>query len=246
MGRNFYIDTTNQRLAVSTTSLTPAPVPEFVCGDTNVFNLYFLEATGNIANPFIVVNKSSSSVKLAIGSKMALPTSGTYTLSFSAQTTGAINYSATSGTIQQSLNLLSTIISAGGVSVSGSAETSFIISFGNIGQRNTIIANVSQMIPSTTAFIEKRITGSVTTKEVQELTFRVNPAVSQNTWANTGTSISGESIKSASVILNKNLLNDIMQDSLRSTLDFEIELTDSDVINTIISCPCIVKKQLIQ
>ena len=189
MARDLFIDTTNRRLAVSTTNLAPATTQRFVRGDTGAFNLYFLEATGVINNPFKVIDKTSSTVKFAIGSRTATPTNGTYTLSFSAETTGAINYSATSGTIQQSLNLLSSISSAGGVSVSGSPETTFVVRFNNNGARSTITANVSQLIPSTQASIEKRITGSSTSQEIQEMQLRLNPAVYQNTWGDIGTTI---------------------------------------------------------
>ena len=189
MARDLFIDTTNRRLAVSTTNLAPATTQRFVRGDTGAFNLYFLEATGVINNPFKVIDKTSSTVKFAIGSRTATPTNGTYTLSFSAETTGAINYSATSGTIQQSLNLLSSISSAGGVSVSGSLETTFVVRFNNNGAQTAITANVEQLIPKTSAFIEERVAGSSTQKEIQELQFKVDPAVFENTWSDIGTII---------------------------------------------------------
>jgi hypothetical protein len=189
MARDLFIDTTNRRLAVSTTNLAPATIQKFVRGDTGVINLYFLEATGIINNPFRIVDNSDSTVKFAIGSRTGTPTDGTYTLSFSAQTTGAINYSATAGTLQSALSGLSTISAAGGIEVTGSPETTFVFRFKNNGDQAAITANTSQLIPSTTASINTRLAGTPTSREIQDMHLRLNPAVLQTSWSSIGTTI---------------------------------------------------------
>jgi hypothetical protein len=189
MTRDLFIDTTNRRLAVSTTNLAPATIQKFVRGDTGVINLYFLEATGIINNPFRIVDNSDSTVKFAIGSRTGMPTDGTYTLSFSAQTTGAINYSATAGTLQSALSGLSTISAAGGIEVTGSPETAFVFRFKSNGDQSAITANTSQLIPSTTASIDTRLAGTSTSREIQDMHLRLNPAVLQTTWSDIGTTI---------------------------------------------------------
>jgi hypothetical protein len=189
MARDLFIDTTNRRLATSLTNFTPAAPPRFVKGDNGPINLYFLEATGNISTPFSVVDMTGSSVKFGVGTRTGVPTSGTFTLSFGGETSGAIGYSATAGAISSALNSLSAITSIGKVSVDGSMGSNFIISFNSAGTRSAITANVSHLIPTASALIDERLAGDATTAEIQELQLRLAPAAYQPTWTDVGTAV---------------------------------------------------------
>jgi len=189
MARDLFIDTTNRRLATSLTNFTPAAPPRFVKGDNGPINLYFLEATGNIASPFNVVDMTGSSVKFGVGTRTGVPTSGTFTLSFGGETSGAIGYSATAGAISSALNSLSAITSIGKVSVDGSMGSNFIISFNSAGTRSAITADVSHLIPTASALIDERLAGDATTSEIQELQLRLAPAAYQPTWTDVGTAV---------------------------------------------------------
>lgn len=185
--RDLFIDLTNQRLAASTTNLSPTGTPSFVRGDTGTINLYFLVATGNISAPFSVVDKSTATIELGIGDLQATPQSGTFKLSYSAQTTGALSYSATAGAISTALNALSTISSAGGVEVTGDAAGHATVQFRSAGTRSAITANTTLLLPDTTATISVRRTGSATQAEIQDLDLMVSPYVAQSIWASSGT-----------------------------------------------------------
>jgi len=189
MARDLFIDMTNRRLATGLTNLTPSAPPRFVKGDNGPINLYFLEATGNISTPFSVVDMSGSSVKFGVGTRTGTPTSGTFTLSFGGETSGAIGYSATAGAISSALNSLSAITSIGKVSVDGTMATNFVISFNSAGTRSAITANVSHLIPTASALIDERLPGDATTSEIQELQLRLAPAAYQPTWVDVGTAV---------------------------------------------------------
>lgn len=189
MARDLFIDLSSLRLAVSETNSSPVGALSFTKGDNGPFNLYFLEATGVIDRPYDIIDKSAASVKLGIGSRTELPQSGTYTLTFGGDTTSAIDAAATSGAIQTALNGLSAISSAGGVTVSGSLADHFTVRFNTAGTQSAITANVSQLIPDTSAIIDERIAGTATVKEIQEIQLRLSPAVYQPTWTDLGTSI---------------------------------------------------------
>lgn len=182
MARDLFIDLTNNRLAASETNLAPAGNISFVKGDTGTWNLYFLEATGTINQPFNIVDKSAASVKLGIGSRTGTPASGTWSLTFGGDTATGVSYAATAGAIQAALNALTAISSAGGVSVEGDLETHFTVRFNSAGTRGPITANVSELIPDTVAVIDERIAGTASVKEVQEIQLRLTPAVYQPTW----------------------------------------------------------------
>jgi hypothetical protein len=189
MARDLFIDLTNRRLVASETNSAPVGLATFTKGDNGAFNLYFLEATGVINRPFEVVDKSSASVKLGIGSRLGVPETGTYTLTFGGDTTSALDAAATAGAIQAALNGLSAISSAGGVSVTGELSDHFTVRFTTAGTQGSITANVSQLIPDTVAVIDERIAGSASVKEIQEIQLRLTPAVYQDSWTNLGTTV---------------------------------------------------------
>ena len=189
MARDLFIDLTNRRLVASETNSAPVGLATFTKGDNGAFNLYFLEATGVINRPFEVVDKASSSVKLGIGSRLGVPETGTYTLTFGGDTTSALDAAATAGAIQTALNGLSAISSAGGVSVTGELSDHFTVRFTTAGTQGSITADVSQLIPDTVAVIDERIAGSASVKEIQEIQLRLTPAVYQDSWADLGTTV---------------------------------------------------------
>jgi hypothetical protein len=189
MARDLFIDLTNNRLAASETNLAPAAPPVFTKGDNGTFNLYFLQATGIINAPFTVVDRSTTSVKLGIGSRSLLPETGDYTLTFDGDTTSAIPAAATAGQIATALNALSAISSAGGVTVTGALDDHFTIRFTTAGTRGSFTADVSQVIPDTVAVIDERLAGSATAKEVAEIQLRLTPAVFQSSWTNLSTTV---------------------------------------------------------
>jgi hypothetical protein len=187
MARDLFIDLTNRRLVASETNSAPVGLATFTKGDNGAFNLYFLEATGVINRPFEVVDKSSTSVKLGIGSRTGVPQSGTYTLVVDGtQITTPLAFNATAAQIQAAIN---DDLGAGAVSVSGTLETLFTIRFNATGARASTTADVSQLIPDTVAVIDERIAGSSTVKEVQEIQLRLTPAVFQDSWTDLGTGI---------------------------------------------------------
>ena len=208
MARDLFIDLTNNRLAASETNLSPAAPPVFTKGDNGTFNLYFLQATGVINEPFTVVDRSTTSVKLGIGSRSLLPETGDYTLTFGANTTAAIPAAATAGQIATALNALASISSAGGVTVTGALDDHFTIRFATAGTRGSFTADVSQVIPDTVAVIDERVAGSATAKEVAEIQLRLTPAVFQSTWTNLSTTVTATI---ATTVTGSGLQNEIQR-----------------------------------
>lgn len=208
MARDLYIDMTNRRLATSLTSLAPATAPRFVKGDNGEINLYFLEATGNVSAPFNVVDMTGTTVKFGVGTRTGVPASGTFTLSFGGETSGAIGFSATAGAISSALNSLSAITAAGKVSVDGTMATNFVISFNSAGTRSAITANVARLIPETSALIDERLAGNATTAEIQELQLRLAPAVYQPTWTDLGTALT---VSVATTLTGSTLQNEVQR-----------------------------------
>jgi hypothetical protein len=179
-----------------------------VKGDNGEINLYFLEATGNVSAPFSVVDMTGTTVKFGVGTRTGIPASGTFTLSFGGETSGAIAFSATAGAISSALNSLSAITSAGSVSVDGTMATNFVISFNSAGTRSAITGNFARLIPETSALIDERLAGNATTAEIQELQLRLAPAVYQPTWTDLGTALT---VSIATTLTGSTLQNEVQR-----------------------------------
>jgi hypothetical protein len=190
MARELFVDLTSRRLVASTRNAAPI-APGFVKGDDGVFTLYFLESSGVVGRPFNLVDKTAADVKLGIGLKNGVPRDGTYTLSFSAETTGDIPAAATAGAVQVALNSLSAISSAGGVTVTGAIEDQFTVRFNSAGTQSAITGTFNLLTPDSIALIDERIQGTATEREVQEIQIRLAPAVFQDTWTNTESTVTG-------------------------------------------------------
>lgn len=65
------------------------------------------------------------------GPNSSAATGGTYTITYAGQTTGAIAYNASAGTVQTALNALGKITALGGVTVTGSVSAGFSVVFAN-------------------------------------------------------------------------------------------------------------------
>jgi hypothetical protein len=180
----------------------------FTKGDNGAFNLYFLEATGVINRPFEVVDKSSASVKLGIGSRTGVPETGPYTLTFGGDTTNALDAAVTAGQIQSALNALSAISSAGGVTVTGELSEHFTVRFTTAGTQGSITADDSQLIPDTVADIDERIAGSASVKEIQEIQLRLTPAVYQDSWSDLSTTVTATM---STLVTGSGSLNDVQR-----------------------------------
>lgn len=237
MARDLFIDLTNRRLAASETNLAPLGSVSFVKGDNGPFNLYFLEATGIINQPFVVVDKSSATVKLGIGSRTGTPSSGTYSLTFDGYTTGALQASATSGDIANALNALTSVVSAGGVTVSGSVDNHFTVRFTSAGTRGAITADVTQLIPDTEAIIDERIAGTASVPEVQELQLKLTPAVFQDTWTDLSTTVTATLV---TTVTGSSLTNEVQrlsfsQEPFEGTFRITVPTYSVSVITDVVS-----------
>ena len=183
MAKVLYIDATNNRLVQGLESLNAVSNIGLVKGDAYNFRLYFLTATGEAGRPYDVVDHSSSSVAMSIGRKSGTMTSGNYYISFGGETAN-IPFSATPvAALQNGLNALTSISSAGGVSVNGSNGT-FVVKFNTAGAQSAFVVDPAYIRPCMESYIVERNTGSVTATNEQIVQFLPKPNIKQTAWNN--------------------------------------------------------------
>ena len=144
--------------------------PAFYLGDTTNLELYLID--NSTAERKYIDFPASPTIKVAVGEIDTPPSAGTFTLTFGADTTSALAYNITASELQTALNALSSITSAGGVTVS-LIGNSFSIAFNNVGARTDITSNGSGLVPLSSAQITTIQQGTVSLPEIALLHLQV-------------------------------------------------------------------------
>lgn len=94
---------------------------------------------------------------------------GTFTLTYGADTTSALDWDSTAAEVQTALNALTSITAAGGVTVAGSVNDEWTVTFVSVGVRTAISGAVTGMPPATTVNVVETTAGTVSVAEVQTI-----------------------------------------------------------------------------
>lgn len=172
----YIVDVENKRLVSSFTSTRTATPESAVFGDTPDISVRLVESNeASNANPWRYVDLTGSSIRVAIGNPGGDPTSGTFTLTFSGDTTSALNYNATASEVDTALNALASMVTAGGCTVTD-ASAGYQVTFDSTGDQALITATTDSLSPSSSAYIYEATTGDGSTNEVQVVTLEVDNA----------------------------------------------------------------------
>jgi hypothetical protein len=167
MATTLICDETARRLAQSFNSVAALASQKVFKGDVEDLAIYFARQTGISSSPFAIVDRSASTVKLAIGFKNAQPTSGTWILDGA-----SLAYNATAAQIQTALR---TSQSDASLTVTGSMDVGFTITWGSVGAEATLTGSAAGLLPESDLLIEERRTGSVSVIEQQFVKVRLSP-----------------------------------------------------------------------
>ncbi len=113
---SLYVDIVNKRLVAGFATNTDAPEQVFRRTNEPTLQIQFLQPVavasifGNISQPFTYVDYSASTVALAVGDVKARPASGTFTLTYGANTTPSLAYDISPAALQTAVNLLASVI----------------------------------------------------------------------------------------------------------------------------------------
>ncbi len=157
------------------TDNTAVSFPELVIGDGRTFNLYFVDGAGNYA---AWSGDASYIPNLAIGD-CGFPTGGTFTLTYSGQTTAAIAYNASMAAITLALEALSNL-APGDVLVAGSPGQYFTVTFQGTkaaSPQSDLIADFTLLTPASNINVFTLVAGTVSpaVNAVQMVVLAINP-----------------------------------------------------------------------
>lgn len=154
----------------------------FKQGDSVALDLIFVASTGGSGDSLTDVAIEDAVPIVAVGDLEGLPTAGSFRLSYQSQVTGDLDFDSTPAEVQTALNALSTIVSAGGVTVSQLGE-GYLIEFNSNGVRDSIVADSTGLVPESGAAIVEAVPGNATTRSRQVVRFVVTPFAYQGTFS---------------------------------------------------------------
>lgn len=174
---NLYVDSERGALVSGFTSTIPATLAPFKFGDSvPVICRVLTPDTSSSIRPYKEFDLTDRELRVGIGVPAGLPTVGTFTLTYGANTTAAISFDADAAAVQTALNALASITSAGGVTVTKPNDGAYRIVFNTAGDRTAISGDTSSLYPTTGAFIGVAQQGTGSLKEIVVISLETQPA----------------------------------------------------------------------
>lgn len=181
---HLHIDVRNRRLVRDYASNLPIVLTDLIQGDSYNLRLIGLEPNplGNPSRPWRYVSLTTGAY-VGIGTPGQRPASGTFTLTWGADTTSALAYNASAATVQTALNALASITSAGGVTVSASTDGGpYQITWNTAGSRAAITGEPAALYPLSVVTVYTDREGTVSLREIQVISLDRNPAALAQTF----------------------------------------------------------------
>jgi hypothetical protein len=173
------IDIKNRTPLLDFFATVATTLPDVHQGDTLRLILMAVEEhpqkAGNPQLPWRYVQLSTDLIA-AIGEAGAAPELGTFTITFGANTTSALAYNATAAEVQTALNLLASVVSAGGVTVTGANGGPYRVVFDDVGDRSPMTGNADALYPSTSVEVYTVRGGTASLSEIQTIALERQPA----------------------------------------------------------------------
>ena len=160
---------------------TPAAIPRMFDSNTLGVTIRAVQPSASASQPWQDVDLSADTVTMGIGTYDSAPTAGTWELSLGAN--GAFQaYNVTAAALAASLNGLASVIAAGGVTVTQSGATTFIITFVATGAQSLFTANGTQLVPPSQVIVTQVVAGDLVTHCVQAVQILPSLLALNATW----------------------------------------------------------------
>lgn len=204
-----YIDTTRKVLVANFTATVSPGALALEQGDNVPVQLHFLQQNTSSqqpnALPYSYIDPSTvTPVTMAIGAIGLTPTSGTFTVTFGANTTAALAWNITAVALGTALNLLASVIAAGGVVVQGNNGGPWTIIFNTPGAIGTLFAvGAGELVPPSVGLTARAVVGAAGVQEQQVITLVQAPAAVQTAWTPTFPAIAVSRLQAGGAGLNE-------------------------------------------
>lgn len=142
-------------------------IPSLILGEAVPFRVAQVEKLqGDTSRFWEPVSISNNVVRIGIGKTFQDPVAGTWSVEYGASNSNEMAYNVSTSNLETELNTLASIISAGGVTVSGSPGF-YIVTFNDPGARTDFVIDVSNLAPLSIGDVEVLLPGNGDVAEVQ-------------------------------------------------------------------------------
>lgn len=195
-----WVNYENNTLMSDWNSQTTLPTPVLKQGDTISVEIHQVQSIDSAGK--VMAEKEwdvQSNVTLAIGRVQALPTFGTYTLTFGSDETAPISFEATATEMEEAINAMAGITAIGGVSVSVQG-TAYRIVFNTAGVLPFALNyNENDLFPTSSIGVVEARAGTSSVRAIYQVQIKQSPVASVSNFTNRPTSVASVTvIKSAS------------------------------------------------
>lgn len=161
-----WIDTANNKLAAGWNSFVWSLPPLFKQGDTIDILIRLIKRPTTYGAGMDEAPWPTGDVTIDIGNKALPPVGGKWYLNFIDSTSEIFDYNIDAEALENALNSMPDIVSAGGVSVSGLNGDGFKIIFSENGEQPQMTGQGEALVPTSRVIINQISDGSETTKAV--------------------------------------------------------------------------------
>lgn len=178
-----WIDASRSTLVSDWQSTIDAPTTNLRQGDNIGIELHWVKRASSTASIMDEVQwPATGNITVAVGVLDAVPTSGTFALSYDGDVTDDIVADATAQQVQDAVNALPSIITDGGVTVA-KIGTTYRLTWNTAGvPSSTLTVGANDLNPTSTASIGSARTGSLSAKQVYQLHIKQAPVAVQTVW----------------------------------------------------------------
>jgi hypothetical protein len=170
----FWMATDANRLLANQNAFIQAAAPAFYQGNVAQLELHIVASSGVGTSPVELPFPAGAEISVAVGDTNTYPTGGSWELSVDEVETAPMPYNATTAQVASALNALSSVSSAGGVSVYKTGD-GYTITWNTYGLKPSIGIGPDTLTPSSYQSISLVQTGSADSRQIVFVELRQNP-----------------------------------------------------------------------
>ena len=170
----FWMATDANRLLANQNAFIQAAAPDFYQGNVAQLELHIVASSGVGTSPVELPFPAGAEISVAVGDTNTYPTGGSWELSVDEVETAPMPYNATTAQVASALNALSSVSSAGGVSVYKTGD-GYTITWNTYGLKPSIGIGPDTLTPSSYQSISLVQTGSAINRQIVFVELRQNP-----------------------------------------------------------------------
>lgn len=177
----FWMATDANRLLANQNAFIQASAPSFYQGNVAQLELHIVASAGVGTSPIEVPFPAGAAISVAVGDTNTYPTGGTWELMVEDVETEPVPYNATTTQVAAALNALTSVSTAGGVTVSKTGE-GYTITWNTYGLKPTIGIGSDTLTPSSYESISLVQEGNAERRQIVFVELRQNPIALSTTW----------------------------------------------------------------